>query len=515
MSDRISKFCKWLDMDQGYHNRPMVGNVLPCIQDVTKQDLNKSVADLLSSDDEKDTSKHRAFVESEILKREDIDSIKNYNSDKLQVVFWKNPSWRKSDKNEMEQFYSWTRWEEFKILYIDSLTKLRRIIISRKGIVRKNLSELEINTDIEWFTNDNDEIIKKFIEYINIKLGKNIYQELREIYQEETSERVDSLVNKVYDRNLSEIHKKRLSNDWDKWKKEIPKQELDEWQENQPDEKSNKWLWLNDFNILVQEWKIDIKTFQFIINLLNNKLKVNIINLYYLCKNWIINKLTSSKINESKLIELINKTFEKILIKLINNADIEKLIELINNVHTEKLIILINYAYTKKLIWLINNVDTEKLIILINNTDSEKLSILINNADSEKLSILINTSDTKKLSILINTADIEDLSNLINTADIKKLSNLINTADIKKLSGLINFTDIKKLSELINTTDIKKLSELINLIKTWELWNLINNTIMVNLNRAIEKDFDQLIVYLNWSKYMIHNRLYMNVKYFR
>jgi hypothetical protein len=53
MSERINQFCKSLGMDQEYHNRPMVGNVLSCEQNVTKQELNKSVADLLSSDDEK------------------------------------------------------------------------------------------------------------------------------------------------------------------------------------------------------------------------------------------------------------------------------------------------------------------------------------------------------------------------------------------------------------------------------------------------------------------------------
>jgi hypothetical protein len=57
------------------------------VLDVIKQDLNKSVADLLSSDDEKDTSEHRSLVESQILDEPTIGSIEDYNDRKLQVIF--------------------------------------------------------------------------------------------------------------------------------------------------------------------------------------------------------------------------------------------------------------------------------------------------------------------------------------------------------------------------------------------------------------------------------------------
>jgi hypothetical protein len=365
----------------------------------------------------------------------------------------------------VEHFYRWQLGEEFKILYIDNLTTLRRIIISRKEIVKKNLSELEIDRDP--ILDDNDEIIKKFIEHINIKLGKNIYEELRQIYQEETSERVDLVVNKVYDRNLSEIHKKRLPKNLSKWKEEIPDQEWD------------KWLWLNDFTVLVQEWKIDIKTFKYIINLLNHKEKVDINNLYDLCEDWIITKLISYKINESKLIDLINNT---------NPLNLN---------------------------FLINNITTEILSSLINNTNTKSLSSLINNIIAiERLISLINNTNTEKLSDLINITDIVKLTNLVNKRP-KFLDKLINNTNTEKLSDLINIIDnieTEILITLINITDIKKLSKLIDILETEKFKDLIHRSDPKELCKAIDNDFDKLVVFIQ-SKWFKLVNIYMNLKY--
>jgi hypothetical protein len=413
------------------------------------------VADLLSSDDEK------------------WQWTPNY--EKVQVIFWENPIY---NQYGTEHFFSWTWWEEFKILYIDSLTTLRRIIISRKEIVKKNLSELKIDTGLS--VDDNNEIIKRFIEHINIKLGKNIYEELRKIYQEETLERVDLVVNKVYDRNLSEIHKKRLPKNLSKWKEEIPDQEWDKWKEEILDQKLNQWLWLKDFNILVQEWKIDIKTFKYIINLLNNKEKVDINNLYDLYEDWIITKLISYKINESKLIDLINNT---------NPLNLN---------------------------FLINNITTKSLSSLINNTNTKSLSSLINNIIAiERLISLINNTNTEKLSDLINITDIVKLTNLVNKRP-KFLDKLINNTNTEKLSDLINIIDNSETEILItlidNITDIKILSKLIDILKTENFKDLIHRSDPKELSKAIDNDFDKLVVFIE-SKWFKLVNIYMNIKY--
>ncbi len=357
-------------------------------QNIGEQNLNHIISDLLSSED-----------------------------DKIQVIIWRKPELINKEEATTESNQEENRdRENINIIYIDNLTDLRTTIISRKEIIKNNLIKLELNNKVTHL-NDNNEIIRSIIESLNFILGKNIYQELIQINKEDTARRV----NKVCD-------------DWDKWKVELPVEELD------------KWLWLEDFNILVQEWKIDTKALDFITNLLINTLKVDRDNLYNLCINWVIDTIIQIEIDEN------------ILIELINDIDIEKLINLINITDKKNLINLINNTGIKYLIRLINDANIENSSYLIYNANQENLRFLIRNTNIENLCYLIDNTNIENLSYLISNTDINNLDYLIKNTDKEKLSNLISKVNKEKLSNLIIYTNQENLNNAINNNSKKLIS---------------------------------------------------------